>query len=96
MAVGISYGYGQTIVRNYNQNGVKGVKVKPRKEEKHTGVKAGLLSPSQFQKLTQALESKPGDGGIWTRVKVARWIEQETGKERVWNQRGWDYLKKSS
>ncbi len=94
LAVGISYGYGQRIVRNYNQHGVRGVKVKLRKEEKHTGGKAALLSPEQLQKLTQALESKPSDGGIWTGVKVARWIEKETGKQRVWNQRGWDYLKK--
>jgi hypothetical protein len=26
---------------------------------------------------------------------LARWIEKETGREKVWNQRGWDYLKKS-
>ena len=26
--------------------------------------------------------------------KVARWIEQVTGRKRVWNQRGWDYLKR--
>ena len=94
LAVGISYGYAQRIVRNYNQDGVSGVKVKPRKEEKHTGGKAVLLSDEQFQKLTQALESRPSDGGIWTGVKVARWIEKETGRKRVWNQRGWDYLKK--
>ena len=44
--------------------------------------------------MAQAIELKPSDGGIWTGVKVARWIEQETGIEKVWNQRGWDYLKK--
>jgi transposase len=95
VAVGISYGYAQKIVRNYNQDGVEGVVFKPRKEERHTGGKQALLSPEQFQRLTHALESKPSDGGIWTGVKVAHWIKQETGKETVWNQRGWDYLKKS-
>jgi hypothetical protein len=25
---------------------------------------------------------------------VARWIEKETHVEKVWHQRGWDYLKK--
>ena len=95
VAVGISYGYAQRIVRNYNQHEVEGVVAKPRREEKHTGGKAALLSDQQFQKLTQALNSRPSDGGIWTGVKVARWIEKETGKQRVWNQRGWDYLKKS-
>ncbi len=96
LAVGLSYGYAQRIVRNYNQYGVIGVKVKPRGEEKHSGGKTALLSDEQFQKLAYALESKPSDGGIWTGVKVARWMEKETGKERVWNQRGWDYLKKCS
>ncbi|WP_293108399.1 winged helix-turn-helix domain-containing protein [Moorena sp. SIOASIH] len=31
---------------------------------------------------------------MWTGPKVARWIEKETGVKKVWNQRGWDYLKK--
>ena len=95
VAVGISYGYAQRIVRNYNLDGVTAVQVKPRKGLRHTVRKVALLSDEQFEKLTQALESKPSDGGIWTGVKVARWIEKETGKARVWNQRGWDYLKKS-
>lgn len=95
MAIGISYGYAQRIIINYNQYEVEGVVVKPRREEKHRVGKASLLSDQQFQKLTQALDSRPSDGGIWTGVKVARWIEKETGKRKVWNQRGWDYLKKS-
>ena len=94
VAVGISYGYAQRIVKNYNQHGVESVKLKPRKEKKHTGGKAVLLSEEKLPKLVQALESKPSDGGIWTGVKVARWIEKETGRKKVWNQRGWDYLKK--
>ena len=96
VAVGISYGYAQRIVSDYNRNGVAGIRVKSRKEKKHTGGKVALLSKEQFHKLVQALESKPIDGGIWTGVKVARWIEEETGRKRVWNQRGWDYLKKCS
>jgi len=42
----------------------------------------------------ERLESSPSDGGIWTGPKVARWIEEETRRPKVWNQRGWDYLKK--
>ncbi len=96
IAVGLNYGYAQRIVKNYNRAGEAGVKVKPRAKEKHTGGKKALLSEAQLEKLTQALQEKPSDGGIWTGVKVARWIEQETGREKVWNQRGWDYLKKCS
>ncbi len=94
LAVGLNYGYAQRIVKNYNHQGEAGVKVKPRAKEKHTGGKKALLSEKQLEKLTQTLQEKPSDGGIWTGVKVARWIEKETGREKVWNQRGWDYLKK--
>ena len=53
------------------------------------------MKEEQFQKLKEELKERPADGGIWTGPKVARWIEKETGREKVWNQRGWDYLKKS-
>ncbi len=95
-AVGLNYGYAQRIVKNYNRAGEAGVKVKPRAKAQHTGGKKPLLCEVQLEKLTQVLQEKPSDGGIWTGVKVARWIEQETGKKKVWNQRGWDYLKKCS
>jgi transposase len=34
------------------------------------------------------------DKGLWTGPKVADWIAKKTGREKVWSQRGWDYLKK--
>jgi transposase len=94
IAIGISYGYAQRIVKTYNQLGVFGVKSQPRVKGNHTGGKKPLLSEQQLEKLTKALQEKPSDGGIWTGVKVARWIEKETATEKVANQRGWDYLKK--
>ena len=60
----------------------------------HSGGTQLLLSEKQREKLAQALKLPPSDGGIWTGLKVARWIDKETGIEKVWNQRGWDYLKK--
>jgi transposase len=47
-----------------------------------------------LQKLIAALRQRPADVGIWTVSKVARWIEKETQRQKVSNQRGWDYLKK--
>ena len=64
---------------------------------KNSAIAVGCSYPygcGQKSLVIQAIAPKPGDGGIWTGTKVARWIEQETGKEKVWNQRGWDYLKK--
>ncbi|NEO74635.1 IS630 family transposase [Moorena sp. SIO3H5] len=94
IAVGINYGYAKKIVKKYNNLGEEGVK-NCRKNPKNQKVgRKALLTETQLLKLQEKLESSPPDGGIWTGPKVARWIEKETGKEKVWNQRGWDYLKK--
>lgn len=57
-------------------------------------MQSNLEDDEQLQKLCQQLESKPSEGGIWTRPKVAQWIAQEKGDKKVGNHRGWDYLKK--
>ncbi len=93
IAVGINYDYAKEILKRYNEKGGEGVKNQRKKTQKQGGKKP-LLNDSQLEKLARALESKPSDGGIWTGPKVAAWIAQETGVEKVWNQRGWDYLKK--
>lgn len=94
LAVGINYDYGKEIVKKYNELGEKGAKNLKNKQRQQVGGKKPLLRDSQLDSLKKALESNPSDGGIWTGPKVARWIEKETGVEKVWNQRGWDYLKK--
>jgi transposase len=94
LAVGLSYSYAKSIIKRYNNFGIAGVKNQKNKTSNHLRGKKRLLSTQQLQKLRKQIEQKSPDGGIWTGTKVARWIEQETGKEKVWNQRGWDYLKK--
>ncbi len=94
IAVGYSYPYAQKILNQYNRNGEEGIKNRRNKTSNHLRGKKRLLNDKQLEKLKQQIEQTPPDGGIWTGTKVARWIEQETGREKVWNQRGWDYLKK--
>jgi len=53
-----------------------------------------LLTLAQQQELKEALQSPPPDGGAWSGPKVAEWIAQKTGRQHVWPQRGWDYLKR--
>ena len=53
-----------------------------------------LLTTQQLEKLSIVLKEVPPDKGIWTGPKVAQWIGAEIGREKVWPQRGWDYLKK--
>jgi transposase len=95
IAVGLDYQYSFKILKKYNELGEEGVINLKKKSVEHPRGKEPLLNEKQCQKLTAQLKKRPPDGGIWTGPKVARWIEKETGIERVWNQRGWDYLKKS-
>ncbi len=94
VAVGINYDYARKIVRRYNKQGEQGVANQWKKRSTHKRGNKALLNDEQLQKLQQALQQPPIDGGFWTGPKVARWIERETGIQKVWNQRGWDYLKK--
>jgi transposase len=94
VAVGLSYPYAKSLIKRYNELGEAGVKNQNKKPKTHPRGKKSLLSEQQLQKLIQQIQQKPPDGGIWTGTKVARWIEKETKIAKVWNQRGWDYLKK--
>ncbi|MEA5520598.1 helix-turn-helix domain-containing protein [Limnoraphis robusta] len=92
VAVGISYDYAKEVVKKYNDLGETGVE---NLKSKHKRGKKSLLTKEQLENLGKELESRPSDGGDWNGPKVARWIEKETGVEKVWNQRGWDYIKKA-
>ena len=94
IAVGCSYVYAQKILSQYNLHGEAGVKNRKNQTSNHVRGKKRLLSQPQLEKLTEAIAKESPDGGIWTGTKVARWIEKETGRKKIWNQRGWDYLKK--
>jgi transposase len=55
-----------------------------------------LLDEEGQAELRKALEGSPPSGaGMWNGPKVARWIEEKTGVERVHAQRGWEYLRKA-
>ncbi|NMF62239.1 helix-turn-helix domain-containing protein [Brasilonema octagenarum] len=91
-AIAINYDYAKEIVHKYNSQGV--LAIQNQKKMVRRQRENALLNAEVLEKLGQALKNRPTDGGIWTGPKVARWIEQETGREKVWPQRGWDYLKR--
>jgi transposase len=91
-AIGINYDYAKEILQNYNQQGIWGIKNKKRQPRGLS--KTAFLDSSEQQQLKKELQQPPEDGGIWTGPKVARWIAKKIGKEKVWPQRGWDYLKR--
>ncbi len=90
--LGINYDYARAIVKSYNQQGETAIRLKkqpPRKRPSHA-----LLNSLQLEELRLSLAGESPDRGLWTGSKVALWIAQKIGRERVGKQRGWEYLKK--
>lgn len=90
--VGLNYDYAKEIIRRYNSEGPSSIKNRSR--ERQPPVAKSLLTSMQQQELKQALKGPAPDGGDWSGPKVAEWIAQRTGRQHVWPQRGWDYLKR--
>jgi len=54
---------------------------------------ATVLKPELLHRLRVRLNEPPPDGGLWTSAKVARWMADELGLEKLAPQRGWEALK---
>ena len=90
--VGLNYDYAKEIVRRYNSEGP--IAMKNRTKDRQPPTSKSLLTPEQQEELKQVLQGPAPDGGSWSGTKVAQWIAKKTGREWVWPQRGWDYLKR--
>ena len=91
--VGYSEKWTREIARRYEYEGLEGLG--DRRHGNPGAKERALLDEEDQARLRQALlkEIPPG-GGMWSGPKVARWIEQERGIEKVHDQRGWEYLRK--
>jgi transposase len=91
--VGYSQKWVREIARRYESEGVGGLG--DRRHGNPGAKERALLDEGGQARLRQALlEEAPPGGGMWSGPKVARWIEQEMGIEKVHAQRGWEYLRK--
>ena len=90
--VGLNYDYAREIVGEYNRNGANGLR--NRRKDKRPQQSRSLLNRNECEELKARLQAPPTDGGLWNGPKVAQVIAQMTGVEKVWPQRGWDYLKR--
>ena len=91
--VELSYDYAKEIVRRYNHQGPDAI----ARRRRPTGASPrALLSLAQQQELAQLLARPAPNGGAWSGPMVARWIARRTGRDRVWPQRGWEYLQRLS
>ena len=57
------------------------------------GARARVLKPELLELLRVRLVEPPPDGGRWTSGKVARWLADQLGLEKLAPQRGWEALK---
>jgi transposase len=91
--VGYSEKWVREIARRYEEQGVEGLG--DRRHGNPGAKQRALLDEEGQAQLREALlEETPPGGGMWSGPKVARWIEEKTGMERVHAQRGWEYLRK--
>lgn len=90
MVLGYSVAWACGIVRAWNERGPDGLC------DGHASVPGGrpaLLTIKEQQELLRVVhEERPPDGGLWTGPKIARWIQQKTGKELPAKGTGWNYL----
>jgi transposase len=91
-ATGYSPEWIREISRRYNKLGVEGLG--DRRHQNPGGRDRALLTAHQQQELKEALKEPPPDGRMWSSSKVARWIEEKSGRRGLRAQRGWEYLRK--
>lgn len=89
-ATGYAPNWVRTLVKRYNAHAAEGLR---ERRADNAGAEP-LLSAEQRDALELALRSAAPDGGPWSGPKVAAWIAAATGREAVYAQRGWDYLRR--
>ncbi len=89
---GYSPGWVRQIVGRYNERGVEGLG--DRRHANPGARERALLDEEGEAELREALEGAPPGGGMWSGPKVALWIAQRNGLEKVHVQRGFEYLRK--
>jgi transposase len=59
---------------------------------RHNGTLPSVLKPELLAQLKVRLQEPPPDGGLWTSRKVASWMADRLGLEKLAPQRGWEAL----
>jgi transposase len=84
------------IARRYNEWGVDAPG--DRRHSNPGAKERALLDEDGEAELLEALQGAPPasvGGGMWSGPKVARWIAQRNGLEKVHAQRGFEYLRRA-
>ena len=92
---GYSPGWVRKIARRYNEWGVDALG--DRRHSNPGAKQRALLDESGEEELLEALQGAPPasvGSGMWSGPKVACWIAERNGLEKVHVQRGFEYLRK--
>jgi transposase len=90
-ATGYSSRWVREVARRYHEQGPDGLA-----DRRHANPGAApLLDADGRAALEAALAEPPPEGGRWTCAKVAAWLADRTGREKVPAQRGWVYLRRT-
>jgi transposase len=90
--VGYSGKWVREIERRYESGGVDALG--DRRHSNPGAKERALLDEAGEEELLEALCGPPPGGGMWSGPKVARWIKERNGLEKVHVQRGFEYLRK--
>jgi len=88
--VGYSQNWVRSLIHRYNEHGEAGLL---DRRTDNPG-RLPLLDAQEQAELEHLLAERHEDGGLWNGPKVARWIAQKTGRETVYPQQGWAYLRR--
>jgi transposase len=81
----------RALLKRYNAHGPAAVS---DARARNPGSRQPYLTTEQEDALRAALALPHPDGGIWNGARVARWIAQVTGRQRVYRQFGWAVLRR--
>jgi len=71
------------LVKRYNEQGPDSL----GDRRQSNGAAPAILTPEALSSLKERLKTPPGDGGLWTGPKVARWLASFHGLKSVHDQR---------
>jgi transposase len=87
--VGYCQNWVRSLIHRYNEHGEAGL----FDQRTNNPGRLPLLDAAQQAELEHLLAERHEDGGL-NGPKVARWMAQKTGREAVYAQQGWAYLRR--
>ena len=65
----------RAVVKRYNEGGAGAL----GDQRSRNGTKPTILTPEALAALTERIKTPPDDGGLWTGLKIARWLAKFHG-----------------